>query len=181
MPVEVFVPKMTDHMESARLTRWLVQPGSRVDCGQPILEVETDKALAEIESPASGVLTGVAANEGAEVPVGQVIAFIVEPREEAPIAAPLRPAVVSQVRTSDQTQDEGPNELSEVECDAMRCPAERRFAKEHEIRLDPKTLICCRLAGRLTKDRASYTDQVSAKYLLDVPVGETPLDESDCE
>ncbi len=85
MPVEVFVPKMTDHMETARLVRWLVQPGSRVECGQPILEVETDKALAEVEAPASGLLTGIAAEAGAEVPVGQVIAFIVEPGAAAPI------------------------------------------------------------------------------------------------
>ena len=99
MPTEVFIPKMTDHMETALLNRWLVQPGERVERGQPILEVETDKASAEVhEAPASGILVGIRAEQGTEVPVGEVIAFIVQPGEASPnwLDFQLRPQRISQ-------------------------------------------------------------------------------------
>jgi pyruvate/2-oxoglutarate dehydrogenase complex dihydrolipoamide acyltransferase (E2) component len=46
MRVEIILPKMTDHMESAEVVRWLVREGERVEARQPILEVMTDKVTA---------------------------------------------------------------------------------------------------------------------------------------
>lgn len=87
MPVEVFIHKMTDHMESGRIIQWLAKEGDRVEQHQVIMEVETDKAVAELESPASGILKGirVGATPGVEVPVGETIAFIVQPGEQVPV------------------------------------------------------------------------------------------------
>jgi len=91
MPVEVFVHKMTDHMEYARIIQWVVKEGDRVKEHQVIMEVETDKAVAELESPASGILKGIrqGAIEGAQVSVGETLAFIAEPSEEVPVLPPL--------------------------------------------------------------------------------------------
>ena len=85
MAVEVFVSKMTDFMEEAVIRSWLVKEGDHVDEGQPIMEVETDKALAELEAPATGYLKGIrrGAEEGATVPVGETIAYIAETPDEA--------------------------------------------------------------------------------------------------
>jgi pyruvate dehydrogenase E2 component (dihydrolipoamide acetyltransferase) len=91
VPVEVYMPKMSDHMESGTIISWLVEEGAVVEERQPIFEVETDKAIAEVEAPASGVLRGIRAGEGAVVPVGEVIAFIAEHGEEVPGLPSLEP------------------------------------------------------------------------------------------
>ncbi len=93
MAVEIYMAKMSDHMEAGEIIRWLVKEGDRVDEGQVILEVMTDKVAAEVEAAASGVLKGVraGADEGATVPVGETIAFIAEPDEEVPVLPPLEP------------------------------------------------------------------------------------------
>ena len=85
MAVEVFVAKMTDFMEEGVIRAWLANEGDRVEEGQPLLEIETDKALAELESPASGYLKGIrsGADPGVAVPVGETIAYIVETPEES--------------------------------------------------------------------------------------------------
>jgi pyruvate dehydrogenase E2 component (dihydrolipoamide acetyltransferase) len=85
MATEVFVPKMTDFMEEGVIKAWLVAEGDRVEEGQPILEIETDKALSEMESPASGYLKGIrpGAEPGATIPVGETIAYVVESMEES--------------------------------------------------------------------------------------------------
>lgn len=58
------------------VTKWLVDVGQLVRRGQPLLEVETDKAVQEVESIATGVLTAIHVNVGAKVAVGELIATI---------------------------------------------------------------------------------------------------------
>jgi pyruvate/2-oxoglutarate dehydrogenase complex dihydrolipoamide acyltransferase (E2) component len=85
MATEVFIPKMTDFMEEGTIVGWLVAEGDHVDEGQAILEIETDKATAEMEAPATGYLVGIrpGAVAGAVVPVGETIAFIADSPDEA--------------------------------------------------------------------------------------------------
>ena len=54
MPIEIPMPSYSESMEAADLIGWLVAPGDFVNEGDPIAEIETDKAIAEVESPASG-------------------------------------------------------------------------------------------------------------------------------
>ncbi len=86
MATEIFMPKMSDHMEEGRIVRWRVSEGQTVEAGQVILEVETDKAVVELEAPASGILKGIRAAEGAWVPVGETIAFVADQGEILPDA-----------------------------------------------------------------------------------------------
>jgi pyruvate/2-oxoglutarate dehydrogenase complex dihydrolipoamide acyltransferase (E2) component len=58
------------------ITRWIAEVGQKVSRGQPLLEVETDKALQEIECIANGVLQSILVPAGAKVPVGTIIATI---------------------------------------------------------------------------------------------------------
>jgi pyruvate/2-oxoglutarate dehydrogenase complex dihydrolipoamide acyltransferase (E2) component len=90
MATEVFIPKMTDFMEEGTIVAWLVAPGDRVEEGQAILELETDKATVEMEAPASGYLVGVrpGAVAGVAIPVGETIAYIADTPDEAIEALP---------------------------------------------------------------------------------------------
>lgn len=75
---EIRLPALAEDQVDATVIRWLRQEGDRVQAGDPILEVETDKAAVEIESPASGRLREIRAREGDVVPVETVVAVIEE-------------------------------------------------------------------------------------------------------
>ena len=135
MPVEIFVYKMTDHMESARIVHWLVREGDQVRQQQPIIELETDKATAELESPASGILKGIrpGAVEGATVPVGDTIAFIAQPGEEVPSLPPL--TSVSAEGSSREQAYAAAAQVAGESGQLRAAPAARRLAKELGIDL----------------------------------------------
>jgi pyruvate dehydrogenase E2 component (dihydrolipoamide acetyltransferase) len=78
MPTDVIMPALELAQESGTVLRWLKAPGDRVDKGEPIVEIETDKITTEIEAPASGFLGDVTAGPGDVVPVGRAIARILE-------------------------------------------------------------------------------------------------------
>ena len=84
MAVEVYMPKMSGHMESGEILRWLVEEGQTVIEGQPLVEINTDKVATEIEAPAAGILKKIrsGAEAGVMVPVGETIAFIAEQADE---------------------------------------------------------------------------------------------------
>lgn len=84
MPISVVMPALEMAQETGKLISWLKKEGEIVAKGEPLLEIETDKAVMEIESPGEGVLGGVRAQAGAEIPVGQTIAWILRPGEVAP-------------------------------------------------------------------------------------------------
>jgi pyruvate dehydrogenase E2 component (dihydrolipoamide acetyltransferase) len=83
MPAEVIMPALGMAQETGKVVRWLHAEGDAVEKGEALLEVETDKVTVEIEAPDAGTLAGVAAVEGAEVPVGTVIAHVLAAGETA--------------------------------------------------------------------------------------------------
>ncbi len=87
MAVEVIIPKQGQTVEVVRLVRWLAKEGDAVRRGDPILEIETDKAVFEVEAPADGVLRQVEYQEGEEVPVVTRVAFIAAPGEDLSVQA----------------------------------------------------------------------------------------------
>jgi pyruvate dehydrogenase E2 component (dihydrolipoamide acetyltransferase) len=84
MAFSVVMPALEMAQETGKLVSWRKKEGQSVSKGEPLLEVETDKAVLEVECPADGILTGVSAHEGAVIPVGQTIAWIVRPGEVPP-------------------------------------------------------------------------------------------------
>jgi len=81
------MPALGVAQQTGILLKWLKTEGQSVSKGEPLMEVETDKATVEIEAAASGILTNVTASAGDEVPVGNKIAVILAPGETATSAA----------------------------------------------------------------------------------------------
>src|SRR5579863_10345220 len=84
MAFSVVMPALEMAQETGKLIAWRKQEGDRVTKGEPLLDIETDKAVMEVEAPADGILAGISAAAGADIPVGQTIAWIVAPGEKPP-------------------------------------------------------------------------------------------------
>jgi pyruvate dehydrogenase E2 component (dihydrolipoamide acetyltransferase) len=85
------MPMLGMAQETGKVLRWLKHDGDTVRRGEPLLEIETDKVTVEIEAPADGTLAGVRVAEGAEVPVGEVIALVLAAGEAEQVTLPERP------------------------------------------------------------------------------------------
>ena len=84
MAFSVVMPALEMAQETGKLIAWRKKEGDRVTKGEPLLEIETDKAVMEVEAPADGILAGITAQAGTDIPVGQTIAWIVAPGEKSP-------------------------------------------------------------------------------------------------
>ena len=82
MSFQVIMPKLSDAMAEGKVLQWLKNEGDRVQGGDVLASIETDKAEIELEAFGSGVLRKILAGEGQTVPVGQLIAVIAEPDED---------------------------------------------------------------------------------------------------
>jgi pyruvate dehydrogenase E2 component (dihydrolipoamide acetyltransferase) len=103
MAISVVMPALEMAQETGKLLAWRKKEGELVTKGEPLLEIETDKAVVEVEAPGDGILAGMTADVGAVIPVGQTIAWLVGPGEKPPAksaaAAPGARASSSQERT----------------------------------------------------------------------------------
>jgi len=97
MASRVVMPKLSDTMEEGKILRWLKQEGDRVETGQTLAEVETDKATVEMEAYTNGVIRKIVAAPGDTVKIGALIAVIGAPDEDVSsllVAAPPAPKPV---------------------------------------------------------------------------------------
>src|SRR5437764_5009001 len=83
MATDVMMPRLSDSMEEGTVLKWLVDVGGEVKRGEPLVEIETDKANMTYEADTDGVLVEVLAQEGETLPIGQAIARIGAAGEEA--------------------------------------------------------------------------------------------------
>src|SRR5882724_70054 len=82
MATQVIMPKLSPTMEEGQLSRWLKREGDKVSMGEPLAEIDTDKATMEMQALGSGVLRKILIQEGESSPLGQLIAIIGEPDED---------------------------------------------------------------------------------------------------
>ena len=82
MATQVVMPKLSPTMEEGQLSRWLKKEGDKVSMGEPLAEVDTDKATMEMQALSNGVLRKILINEGESAPLGQPIAIIGEADED---------------------------------------------------------------------------------------------------
>ena len=101
MATQVIMPKLSPTMEEGQLSRWLKKEGDKVSMGEPLAEIDTDKATMEMQALSNGVLRKILIKEGESAPLGQVIAILGEPDEDIsamisqnqPAAASAKPQV----------------------------------------------------------------------------------------
>jgi pyruvate dehydrogenase E2 component (dihydrolipoamide acetyltransferase) len=162
MAISVVMPALEMAQETGKLLAWRKNEGEQVAKGEPLLEIETDKAVVEVEAPGDGVLAGVTAKVGDEIPVGQTIAWLVKPGEQPPTAgaanspsaratsAPARAAAAA-VSAVSQAQSASP-QIS---------PKARRLAKE--LGIDFSTIRGTGPDGVITaEDVQAFADGKSA-------------------
>jgi pyruvate dehydrogenase E2 component (dihydrolipoamide acetyltransferase) len=141
MAFSVVMPALEMAQETGKLIAWRKKEGDRVTKGEPLLEIETDKAVLEVEAPADGILAAIRASEGADIPVGQTIAWIVSPGEKPP--ADSESAVMPAVRGGTPGKGRPPQAPPDVAGPsaprgAKITPKARRLAKE--LGLDVATI-----------------------------------------
>ena len=81
MASDVTMPRLSDSMEEGTVLKWLVEEGGEVKRGEPLVEIETDKANMTYDADSDGVLVEIVAQEGDTLPIGEVIARIGEEGE----------------------------------------------------------------------------------------------------
>ena len=142
MATKVIMPALGMAQETGILLQWLRQEGEQVEAGEPLLEIETDKATAELEAPGSGILSHVTAGPGDEVPVGRTVAWLLAPGEAPPAAAeetsasrsaaPAGKRVASRKTAPVATPDAS---AAHTDGNASASPVAARIAAAHEVDL----------------------------------------------
>ena len=136
MAKAVIMPALGMAQDTGLIISWLKHEGDPVKVGDILMEVETDKATAEIEAEAAGILTNVTAFAGDDVPVAETIAYILAPGEALPAEAAnqWRAAghVVNAPATATPTAQTAP---SQVAAPVMPTPVAARMAQEHNLDL----------------------------------------------
>ena len=167
---EFRMPSLGADMDFGRVVEWLVRPGDRVERGQVIVEIETDKGTFEVESPASGVVGALVVTPGSKGPVGTVIATIGD--GVSPPVAPLGPARAA-VLPPTVVAPEAPPAAPSPPLAAPRVrisPLARRLAQA--LGVDVATLRGTGVGGSITKadvERAAATPRGAAPPTVGAP------------
>ncbi len=120
MPTPIKMPALSPTMEEGTLAKWLVKPGDKVEAGDIMAEIETDKATMEFEAVDEGTIASIAVEEGTEgVKVGTVIAMLAEEGEDVDEAAKAAPAGGSE----DGPKEEAKSEPASAKAEPVEAPA----------------------------------------------------------
>ena len=185
MPTQLLMPRLSQDMESGRIVEWLKKEGDRVERGQPVLLVETDKAEVDVEAPETGLLRRILAPVGTDAAIGSVLAIIAAEGEEdwagptvgGDVAADTvevavePPAAASPAPASTASGPQSPHGARQP-----ASPAARRVARE--LGVDLAQLVGTGERGLVTEtDVRSHTAGSSGSVdLQDDDVESIPLD-----
>ena len=174
----ITMPKMSDTMEEGKVIRWLKHEGDQVSEGEPIAEIETDKANVEMEAFDSGVMKQLMAKEGDSIPVGQPIAELEGAEAAAPKPPEPAPAITAapapQAAPAPPVEERAPAPEELVEEERLRVsPIARRMAEEHGI--DLSKIKGTGPNGRIVEsDVENYLKQVEAAPAPEIAPPPTP-------
>jgi pyruvate dehydrogenase E2 component (dihydrolipoamide acetyltransferase) len=136
MAFSVVMPALEMAQETGKLLAWRKKEGDRVSKGEPLLDIETDKAVVEVEAPADGILAGIRASEGSDIPVGQTIAWIVAPGETPPVATETAAPSARAASHATTAPSHPPVVAASASQSAVKIsPKARRLAKELSVDL----------------------------------------------
>jgi pyruvate dehydrogenase E2 component (dihydrolipoamide acetyltransferase) len=126
---DVFMPRLSDTMEEGTIAQWLVAEGATVERGAVIAEIETDKAVMDLEAYESGVLEKILVDVGQTVPIGEKIAIIGDGSgSSAANGAAAKPADTQVAEASDAASDESVDEEVSEEAAAVEETADEHDA-----------------------------------------------------
>ncbi len=187
MAIEITMPRLSDTMEEGTLIKWNVKVGDKVESGDTLADVETDKATMELQSFDDGVVAKLAAEEGQSLPVGGLIAVLAEegesvdeaasddgsggsaqmqpPRgDDAPSGESSSPATTTPAVTTVATAESPPT----VSAARVRIsPVARKIADEHGV--DFSAIIGTGPGGRIIKRDVLAAIQSPSSAAADVP------------
>lgn len=159
MAREFRLPDIGEGLTEAEIITWLVAQGDRVEADQPIVEVETDKAVVEIPSPYAGVVLQHGAPAGAVLAVGAVLVVIGEegePTVEEPSATAVEPQVeegapiVGTLAEQAELIDSAPEVVAETSHKVKALPIVRKLARESGVNIE--TVPGTGPDGRITRE-----------------------------
>src|SRR6187200_1081033 len=136
----IVVPELGESVVEARIAKWLKKPGDRVDVGEPVVELETEKIDLEVSAEKSGVIASIARQEGDDVKIGELLAVVDENGAAAAPAASSAPAASAPAPTPAPAV---------AASEGRATPTARRMAKDNDVDLD--AVQGSGAAGRVTK------------------------------
>jgi pyruvate dehydrogenase E2 component (dihydrolipoamide acetyltransferase) len=155
---QVTLPRLGQGMESGTIVRWLKSEGDRVEKGEPLYELDTEKVTQEVEADASGVLLRILAGEGEEIDVGKAVAVIGEEGEEVAEAEAEPEAEAEAEDPSKVTEEEGAEEGEpaperEEERERGREAEEEKAPSNGAVAADGGRIKASPLARRIARER----------------------------
>jgi len=156
MATKVIMPKLSPTMEEGQISRWLKKEGDKVSMGEPLAEIDTDKATMEMQALANGVLRKIIINEGQAAPLGQLIAVIGEPDEDIASMLSEAPAAAAPKQEPPKQEQEKPAPQPPAQSQARAAVAAAAPAARSVDNGQPKTdsgrMIVSPLAARMAAD-----------------------------
>ena len=177
MVTKVIMPQMGLTMEEGKIVEWLKKEGDRVEKGEPLFQIETDKVTLEVESPGTGLLRKILVKEEETVPITTVIGFIAEANEPIPEAEEKVPAakeaappkVEARVEAKEAAApgpavpEAGPGERVKAS------PVAKKLAEEH--RIDLAKVKGTGPGGRITRENVEAAIAGGATAVAAAPEG----------
>ena len=139
MAIEMIMPKVDMDQETGTVVEWIKTDGQQVTEGETILVIETDKIAIDVEAPGTGILNGISAKQGDVIPIGTVIAYILEEGEELPETA----------TAGLSSPEPSPVPATAIE-EVQATPVARKMAAEHG--LDLSRVTPTGKGGKVTKE-----------------------------
>ncbi len=131
MVAKIVMPRLSLTMKTGSIVQWFKREGEKVQKGEPIVEVLSEKVTYDVEAPAAGILRKILAEEGMDLQVGATLAFIAGPDEELPEVEAEAAIPIAEQRK--ETMVEKATRM--VKEPILASPAAKRIAREHNIDL----------------------------------------------
>lgn len=174
MPVPIAMPKFGMMMAEGTVGRWLAAEGDHIEKDQVLVEIETDKAVNQLTSPASGTLAGIVTEEGVTAKVAETIGWVLlegESPQDIPLASGAgaedpEPSVLEPGNSAQSPMTSSPSKPTRV----IVSPVARRLAKE--LGVDLATVTGTGPNGRITKENVLQVTQRQTALTDNSPLSE---------
>ena len=137
----IVVPQLGESVVEARVARWLKKEGERVEVGEPVVELETEKIDLEVPADKAGIVARIARKEGDDVKIGELLGVIDESASAA--AAPANQ------KAAPATVADNGSKAKDAPAETRATPTAKRMAQAHDIKLE--SVQGSGAAGRVTK------------------------------